>query len=210
MARPHSRNRLQRRSPAREPYDRVLIVCEGEKSEPTYFQAMVNHRRLSTANVVIVGVGSDPRLLVVKAKRLKTREQRIGEQYDEVYCVFDRDEHAYFDTASGNARDAGIRLARSWPCFEYWLVVHFVYHRRLYGPSGNRTASQNCVIDLKKHLPGYTKSGAGVYGVLEDRLETAKANAKRALADAKETGRPNPSTEVHRLVAYLQALDSGG
>ena len=188
----------------------MLIVCEGEKSEPTYFRDMVNHRRLSTANVVIVGVGSDPRSLVDEAKRLKEGERRFGDRYDVVYCVFDRDEHAHFDTASGNARDAGIRLARSWPCFEYWLVAHFVYHRQPYGPSGDRTASQNCVRELKTHLPGYTKSGAGVYGDLEDRLEAAKANAKRALADAKKARRPNPSTEVHRLVAYLQALDSGG
>lgn len=210
MARPHSRNRLQRRGPAREPYDRVLIVCEGEKSEPTYFRDMVNHRRLSTANVVIVGVGSDPRLLVNMAKERKAQERRLGDRYDVVYCVYDRDEHEHFAAASNSAQAAGLKLARSWPCFEYWLVAHFVYHRRPYGPSGNRTASQNCVKDLKSHLPGYTKSGAGVYGDLEDRLETAKANAERALADAQETGRSNPSTEVHRLVAYLQALDSGG
>lgn len=188
----------------------MLIVCEGRKSEPTYFREMVRRRRLSTANVVVVGSGADPRGLVTKATGLAVRERQLGEQYDAVYCVFDRDEHAHFDTASGNARDAGIRLARSWPCFEYWLVVHFVYRRRPYGPSGNRTAAQNCVRDLKTHLSDYTKGRTGVYGDLEDLLETAKSNAERALADAKETGRPNPSTEVHRLVAYLQALDSSG
>ena len=209
MARLHSRNRLQRRRPAREPYDRVLIVCEGEKSEPIYFKDLVRRRKLNTANVVVVGVGTEPRSLVDEAKRRKEGELRRGDQYDAVYCVFDRDKHAHFNAASDNARAAGLKLARSWPCFEYWLVVHFVYHRRPYGPSGNRTASQNCVRELQGHLSDYTK-GRAVYDVLEDRLENAKSNAQRALMDAKETRRHNPSTEVHCLVAYLQALGSGG
>lgn len=39
----------------------------------------------------------------------------------------------------------------------------------------------------------------------EDRLEDAKRSAERAIADAKTTGEPNPSTEVHELVGYLQS-----
>ena len=186
----------------------MLIVCEGAKSEPTYFKELVDRLRLSTANVVVVGVGADPSSLVKTAKEWRERERRHGEQFDAVYCVYDRDEHEHFDSASSNAQTARLMLARSWPCFEYWLVAHFVYHRRPYGRSENRTAAQKCVGELKKYLPNYTK-GQAVYGVLEDKLETAKSNAERALADAAATGERNPSTEVHRLVAYLQALDSG-
>ena len=186
----------------------MLIVCEGEKSEPAYFRDLVHRRRLSTANVVVVGVGADPRSLVKTAKERRARERQHGEQYDAVYCVYDRDEHAHFDSASNSAQTAGLKLARSWPCFEYWLVAHFDYHRRPYGRSGNRTAAQKCVRELKNYLPNYTK-GQAVYGVLEDKLETAKSNAERALADAAATGERNPSTEVHRLVTYLQALASG-
>ena len=57
-----------------------------------------------------------------------------------------------------------------------------------------------------KHLSGYTKGMAGVFVDLQDRLETAKTNAKRGRSDASETGRDNPSTEVHSLVTYLQSL----
>lgn len=196
----------QRKIIAREPYDRVLIVCEGKKTEPMYFQGLVNRYRLSTANVVVAGIGSDPRRLVATAKTLAKKERLRGDSYDEVYCVFDRDQHAHFCPASKAARNAKLKLARSWPCFEYWLVLHFVYHRRPYDRSGNRSAAQNCVRELKWYLPGYTKGMSGVYKNLEDPLETAKSNAKRALSDAKATGSPNPSTEVHLLVAYLQAL----
>ena len=215
---PRSRRKLQRKIAARKPYDRVLIVCEGKKTEPTYFLDLVNRCQLSTANVTVVGDGYDPRRLVATAKTLEKKERQLGDSYDVVYCVFDRDQHAHFCPASKAARNARLKLARSWPCFEYWLVLHFftflpdephhrfVDHRRPYDRSGNRSAAQNCVGELKGYLPRYTKSMAGVYKKLEDLLETAMSNAKLALSDAKATGSPNPSTEVHLLVEYLQAL----
>lgn len=204
--RPRGRSRLYRRRPTREPYARVLIVCEDAKATPAYFRELVDRYRLSTANIVVVGSGSDPRFLVKKAKALRRTESRRGDGYDAVYCVFDRDEHAHFVTASQEAQAVGMLLARSWPCFEFWLVLHFTYHRRPYAQSGNRTAAQNCVRELEQHLPSYTKGMTGVFANLQDRLETAKNNAERGRSDASVTGQDNPSTEVHSLVTYLQSL----
>ena len=203
---PRQRGQLRRKGPKREPYDRVLIVCEGSKTEPLYFQALVDQCRLSTANVEVDASGLDPSSLVNKAKSLRDDEKRRGDQYDTVYCVFDHDEHEHFNKATFEAHSAKLKLARSWPCFEFWLLLHFVYSRRPYAPSGNRTAAENCVRDLRQHLPNYTKGNAGLFEALEDQMETAKSNARHALSDAEATGEYNPSTEVHCLVAYLQAL----
>ena len=50
------RNReLKRNRAKRAPYERVLIVCEGEKTEPLYFKDLVSYYRLNTANVEICG-----------------------------------------------------------------------------------------------------------------------------------------------------------
>ena len=184
----------------------MLIVCEGAKTEPTYFRELVNRYRLSTANVVVEASGSDPTALVKMAKSLRDAERPRGDRYDTVYCVFDHDEHEHFNTAVFEAFSAQLNLARSWPCFEYWLLLHFVYHRRPYAPSGNRTAAENCVKELRQHLANYTKGNSGVFEELVDRMETAKSNARRALSDAEATKSPNPSTEVHCLVEYLQNL----
>ena len=205
---PRQRGQLQRKGPKREPYDRVLIVCEGSKTEPSYFQALKDQYRLSTANVEVYANGLDPSSLVNKAKSLRDDEKRRGDRYDAVYCVFDRDEHAHFNAASNQAYSAKLKLARSWPCFEFWLLLHFTYHRRPYAPSGNRTAAENCVRELRQYLSNYTKGRADVFEVLEGRIETAKSNARLALSDAEATGSWNPSTEVHCLVAYLQSLKS--
>ena len=184
----------------------MLILCEGSKTEPSYFRSLVDRYRLSTANVVITGSGSDPRALVKKAKSLRDIERQRGDRYDVVYCVFDHDQHTHFNAASNEAYSAKLKLARSWPCFEFWLLLHFVYSRRPYLPSGNRSAADNCVGELQQHLHNYTKGNAGVFEALKNQMENAKSNAGRVLLDVEAIGRCNPSTEVHCLVAYLQAL----
>ena len=206
MAKRRPRKRLTRRGPEREPYDRVLIVCEGKCTEPLYIQDLAAHYRLSTANVVITGKGADPRTVVRVEKKLRSEEGRQGEKYDRVYCVFDRDEHMTFRQACDEARASGICIARSWPCFEFWLRLHFGFSRQPYSRSGGKSAAQRCMDELRGWLPGYEKGASGIFHALEARLESAMDNAARALADAKATGEFNPSTEVHDLIDYLRTL----
>ena len=210
MPRRQPRQHLRRRKPRREPYDRVLIVCEGERTEPLYFQDLAARYRLSTANVQILGRGVDPRTVVRVAKKLRSEEARNGERYDRVYCVFDRDEHATFENACEEARASGICLSRSWPCFEFWLRLHFGLTRRPYSRFGGKSAAQHCVDELRGLLPGYEKGAPRLFRELEDRLESAIAEAARARTDAEATGEFNPSTEVHRLVGYLRMLKPDG
>lgn len=196
-----------RRQPAqREPYSRVLIVAEGQKTEAAYFNGAAKHYRLSTANIVVLGQGADPAAVVREASKLKRREQRRGDAYDRVFCVFDRDGHAQFEPASVRARANGIDLARSWPCFEYWLLLQFAFSRKPYSPSGTRSRCDACIRDLRRHMPDYRKAQLDVFARLLDRLEPAKARAARAQNDCAVTKEPNPSTEVLHLVDFLQTL----
>ena len=64
---------LVRRGPKREPYDKVLIVCEGKKTEPNYLEML-------SANVEVVGFP-----VAIRKKR--------GDPFDKVFCVFDKDQH---------------------------------------------------------------------------------------------------------------------
>ena len=158
----------------------------------------------------VIGSGADPRTVVRAAKKERDREKRRGEKYDRVYCVFDRDEHATFQTACDEARASRLRLTTSWPCFEFRLLLHFDFSRQPYGRSGGKSAAQNCLSEMRNFFPRYAKAAHGVFFELEDRLEGAKARAARALDDARATGAFNPSTEVHELVDYLQSLKPEG
>ncbi len=201
-----TRNQVQRTKPRRESYDRVLIVCEGSKTEPNYFEDIRNEYRLSFVNVEVKGTGTSPRTVVRKAKELCKKSRRQKDAYDSVYCVFDRDEHVDFDQACNDAIRAGLKLARSWPCFEFWLLLHYGQWRRSFSRSGTRSPADQCIQELRKRFPEYEKGKEKIFSKLKHQLEEAKTNAASGLRDAKQTGECNPSTEIHLLVEYLQSL----
>lgn len=196
---------VKRRSSHRSPRARVLVVCEGASTEPLYFNAIRDRIRLNTL-VVKATNGVDPRTLVNMASKEDRREKRNGERFDAVYCVFDRDSHPQFQDASKTALDRGFKLARSWPCFEFWLLLHFGYVRRAYERTGSASRCDACIRDLRKHLPNYSKRGKTTFDDLWHLLDEAIANGYKAAADAEATGEPNPSTEVHELVVFLRKL----
>lgn len=71
---------LQRRAAKRDAYAKVLIVCEGEKTEPHYFHGLRNYYGLNTANVEVCGEsGSDPNSVVRFAKQRFREEKDAGD-----------------------------------------------------------------------------------------------------------------------------------
>jgi len=82
---------LRREAQKREPYDLVLIVCEGGKTEPKYLRELRDAFKLSTANIRIAGdeCGSSPRSVVDYALTMYRKEKK----YNRVFCVFDKDRH---------------------------------------------------------------------------------------------------------------------
>lgn len=204
---------LDRRRASRALYDRVLIVCEGSKTEPAYFQDLIDDFRLSTANVVVdKTIGSSPKTVVKRAVSAYKDAKKQGLPFDRVYCVFDKDRHgnSYSEALSRIPQilPKGVFQAiPSIPCFEYWLLLHFVYTRKsFYGSS--RSPCDEVIDELMKEgrYPGYAKNTRGVFAFLRSHLDTAKQNARRALCEVGSSGSDDPSTHVHRLVEYLERL----
>ena len=85
---------LRRKMAKRAPYDVVLIVCEGKKTEPNYFSGLRRELRLSNVNIKILNktIGSDPLSVVNSA----IAEFKKDQGYDMIYCVFDKDKHTTF------------------------------------------------------------------------------------------------------------------
>lgn len=46
---------LARKRAKRSSYEKILIVCEGQKTEPNYFNELKDFYQLNTANVVVDG-----------------------------------------------------------------------------------------------------------------------------------------------------------
>ncbi len=188
----HRRRGLQRRVNVRELRQRFLIVCEGEKTEPNYFRSF----RVPKAVVDVRGVGRNTVSLVRKALELRDEDE-----YDQVWCVFDRDDFSLqnFNAALALAKQHEINVAYSNEAFELWYVLHFNYHQ-------SATARHLYVERLNDLLDvPYEKNRLDMYERLEDRQETAIRNAEKLL-DIYQPHRPaddNPSTTVHLLVKEL-------
>ena len=84
-----ARRSFQRKPSQREQRKRFLIVVEGAVTECSYFNAIRTSRKISTANIQVVPPGpTSPIEIVEKAIELRD-EQKRGDPYDEVWCVFD-------------------------------------------------------------------------------------------------------------------------
>ena len=136
------------------------------------------------------------------AKTSRSRGRRESfEQNDQVWAVFDRDDHPRFDEAVALCERHGIRVARSNPCFELWLILH----KQDYTRSDNRKKIQAALRDL---CPEYDPSGAKTPDCdeLVARVQDAEKRGKVLLENREKDDRPygNPSTTVGRLTREIR------
>ena len=107
----------------------VLIVCEGEKTEPNYFRSFSMMKNSSGLDYEVSTAGGGINTLQVadKAIELRDKAEAKGKPYDSVWAVFDRDSFkaADFDNAIAKAGSNGIGCAWSNEAFKLWYVYHF-------------------------------------------------------------------------------------
>ncbi len=201
---------LQRQKAKRSAYDRILIVSEGQKTEPNYFMELRDAFGLNPHNIIIIGRGTDP-LSVVK---FALKEYRNNKDYNRLYCVFDKDQHTTYQAALDKIKSTRlasgdtIHAITSVPCFEFWLLLHFIYTVQPFHATGKKSICDQVIVKLKhkNRLPDYQKGDANLFEQIKDKLEKAKERAKRVRQHNQATGTDNPSTQVDELVEYLQKL----
>jgi hypothetical protein len=207
------RRQLERKLNRRASYDRILIVSEGSKTEPNYFSEIQAEYRLHSANVVVRpgALGTQPIQVVEYARELfekgdahKAIKPRVFEQ---VYAVFDRDDHLSFHDALARARalDGTLRndlrqavkfaAVPSRPCFEFWLLLHFEDVQHL-------IHRDEVMRRLKRHLPNYDKGYGRAFAETKSALFSAVTRA-RALAQRAD---PADDTEAYTGVVDLVDL----
>lgn len=212
----------KRRKATRKPYERVLIVCEGEKTEPFYFEDIKVLLEIDSANIEIDGTcGSSPISVVKHAFMLFERDCSSGEIYNKVYCVFDRDSHETYEQALELVNQINVRLkkekvgtksiftaTRSIPSFEYWLLLHFIPTTKPYERTQRKSAGDQVIDDLKQYISDYKKTQKGIFkkSTKDGTLDCAMAHSKRIFESAERLGNLNPSTNIHELVEYLQKI----
>ena len=225
MANRHRQNFRNRNFPTRQEgrheLDKViLIACEGVATEPNYIKDLVRYRRTMLGeckNIQIVFTShthSDP--FGVLNDLLSDQSYRDA---DERWIIIDRDPEENFGKgAAGHteenfqqaittAKKLGINVAWSNPCFELWIVLHFLFR----DTSVSRQDVQHKALDLLKKngilasndKVNNMKACTNLYEKLYAQLNTAIENAKKLAVNNKDNFE-NPCTLIYELLGQLK------
>lgn len=197
---------------------RVLIVCEGEKTEPYYFNSLIHNLSLSPAQVKVYGeCGSAPKSVV----QFGTKKLESDSEFDQIYFVFDKDSHDSYDSALNSVtglqkrrkyRNKSISSITSNPCFEIWFLMHFEPFSQPITGGGGKSPCENVIkiLERKTNFKNYQKGNQDSFNLLSSRLGIAKLNSEQVLKQSITAGTPkhygNPTTLVHKLVSALETL----
>ena len=198
---------LKRRNPRREPKRRFVLFCEGARTEPAYFRAIKRERGNTLIAVEIVGAAGVPMTIAEKAVEEANRRRGRRDSFekdDQVWAVFDRDQHPRFDEAVKQCEQHDIGVTRSDPCFELWLILHERDYDR---PCDHRDVQK----DFERLHPEYDGGGsktpdcADMVRRVEEAEKRAEAQLRRREKDRTPFG--NPSTTVFRLTRAIRDAD---
>ena len=200
----------RRQAGSKEPRKSILIVSEGSKTEPIYFNSLKSKLRLAMVDVEIVGEGAAPITVVDRAIELREKRKRVAKtsvtraEYDVVYCVVDVEapKAESLSRAVNKAEDNRLEVILSNPCFEYWYILHF---RKTSAPFGT---SQEAKSVLRQEHRAYCESDTTIFDVVYPKTAYAIKYSKEVLKeqhnDIEDLSDCNPSTHVHKIVEYLQ------
>lgn len=183
-----------------------LIVSEGEKTEPQYFQALSEQLPNHAVQIEIKGEGKNTISVVDVAIAYKNarKADKLNPDFDEVWVVFDKDDFPdqNFNKAIRKAEQEGIKAAYSNEAFELWYVLHFQYL--------DAAITRNQYISiLRKQMGKYEKNDPDIYHKLQEHEnsdeEQAIKNAEKLFQELNQ-GKPakdKPITKVYQLVVSL-------
>lgn len=166
---------LKRRAPMRRPPIKFIVFTEGKNTEPEYIEALQKLYDKTIIEIDAKKASGVPKTIAAKAidfaksAGLTKRGRRKLDSFeanDQVWVMFDRDEHVKVKESIDNCTANQIGVAYSNPCFELWLILHFgdfdkaVDHHKVqdelkalcsdYSTRGGKTAK--CEKFIAKHL----------------------------------------------------------
>ena len=190
---------LSRREKVRK-LRRILIVCEGKKTEPNYFKEFQTNPEVYD-HIDIQGTGCNTVSLINEAIRIKNEAIQRKEPYIETWCVFDKDDFPIelFENAIRLANKNKIECAYSIEAFELWYLLHFNY----YDSALPRLQYIDKLSGLLKKP--YKKNDEKIYSLLKNRQNRAIQNARKLFSRqcALPLKEQNPVTTVFKLVEKL-------
>lgn len=201
------KNRLKSKRQAPANY---LIVCEGKKTEPNYFNGLkkkINEKYgnkvdVLIPNIDIKGTGMNTTSLVKYTQKTVNHANKV---YGQVWVVFDKDD--YNDEQFNSAIDnCNYNVVWSNPNFELWLLAHFKKVNRYISKDG---VLQELSKEFQRNgLSEYAKNDVNIFDKVtsEGKLHTAIKNCEymEELNKDGQASQRNPMTRVYKIVDGLK------
>ncbi len=154
-----------------------------------------------------VGAGLNTTKLVEKAKNIRNYDINRGEEYTDVWVVFDLDDYlpADFNKAIAQAKNAKIKPAYSNESFELWFLLHF---QSMIGNTIDRDRYYEILSE--KLGKDYEKTDRDLYQNLLPLRAKAIRNAEELMKEYEENHNPaqdKPCTTVYKLVQELKKYE---
>ena len=187
-----------------------LIVTEGTKTEPAYFEAIrdrINRQHSNRIHLQVEGMGVGTLRLFDKAQKLVSKSPT---KFSHVWVVYDTDDFPPEDVDETERLckkytddDTAYHAVWSNQCIELWFLLHFIpleadLVRGEYFPKLNARFRA-------EGAGNYEKNRKDIFERLFPHIETAIKNAEKL--EKKNCGHPPslsaPGTAIHLLVKQL-------
>lgn len=188
-----------------------LIITEGTKTEPMYFEALkerINAKFPNRIHMDIVGKGKSAEFLFNEAvERVKSNPNG----YSHVWLVYDTDDFPkdQIDNTASRCRQistAQTRYHALWSnqCVELWFLLHFSY---LHSDIDRKAYAAKITEHLTRLKKGtYQKNRKDIFEVLLPYVDTAIQNAHKLAVEneGKAPTQSKPGTQVYELLETLR------
>lgn len=192
--------------------EKHLILCEGTKTEPNYFEEIKkridnNYNDKITINVIPSGKG---RLALLEEAQEIVEKSKTN--YNHVWLVYDKDDfdkdefdNTVFKIQSINKKsETKYHALWSNQCVEVWFLLHFIdlkvdLSREEYITKLNQNFKKKGIADE------YVKNDDLIYNKLEEYQDVAIKRAKKIIQESEEKAPSKiaPGSSVYELIEML-------
>lgn len=186
-----------------------LIICEGEKTEPNYFNGLKKDLPIGTlviADMTVKGTGRNTESLVDFTINYR---KKSNQKFDRTWVVFDRDSFTeeQFNNAIIRAEANKINCAWSNEAFELWFLLHFQFVNNGMPRTDYQLFLEREIKRVSKKEYTYKKNDINTYSVLKEYGSQTQAIAwakslKTLFTDGRHADH-NPCTLVYLLIEEL-------
>ena len=186
----------------------IIVLCEGEKTEPSYLAGVFRGTSHRDDYVFIPRKPRDHSPLGIVRAACKEKKRALADKISakdiHVWAVFDRDGHQHIPEAFNMAVANRIKVAFSNVCFEQWVLLHYEATQKSF------TNCDGLVSYIKSNHDSSYEKDVYCYERLGDKVQTALNNSEwlmNQVAVDISRGMPvweiNPYTDVHELISFL-------